>query len=234
MAGSARCARGLETLSLLHISRTRSTSSKRSFRNGRSAVRGRRYVAHSAVADGPQAGLQPLKWEPGAERPAFAGLPAGASSAGALDEGDVGAHAEQRDKPQSVPWSSIAAVGDLPTVAPATGAPAGSPAKAGRSVPGSHFSGCRPACGPTATAEWAASQRRPSGVPAASRRRLGGVPCASRNAHCTSGCGAFRTLSRCVEAIGFSTRGGGAPRADNVISRVNETQRHCDEGRPPK
>ena len=122
-------------------------------------VRARWNAAHSAVADGPRAGLQPLKWEPGDERPAFAGLSAGASSAGALDEEDVGAHAQQQDKALSVGWSSIAMVGDLPTVAPATGAPAGSPVQTGRPVPGSHFSGCRPARGPSATAEWAALQR---------------------------------------------------------------------------
>ena len=120
--------------------------------------RAQRDDAHSAVADGPRAGLQPLKWEPGAERPAFAGLPEGASSAGALDEEDVGAHTRQQDKSLSVTWSSIAAVEDLPTVAPATGDPADSPAQAGRSVPGSHFSGCRPARGPSATAEWASSR----------------------------------------------------------------------------
>src|SRR3990167_2516162 len=109
-------------------------------------------AAHSAVAVGPRAGLQPLKWEPGADRPAVAGLSAGASSAGALDEEDVGAHAQQQDKTLVVVWTSIAAIGDLPTVAPATGAPPGSPAKAGRSSPGSDFSDCRPE-GPSAIAE---------------------------------------------------------------------------------
>ena len=96
-------------------------------------VRARWSAAHSAVADGPS-GLQPLKWEPGDERPAFAGLSAGASSAEALDEEDVGAHAQQQDRSLTVAESSIAAVDDLPTVAPATGAPPDSPSKEGRSV----------------------------------------------------------------------------------------------------
>jgi hypothetical protein len=43
----------------------------------------RRDAAHSAVADGPRAGLRPLKWEPGAERPVCTGLPGGAPVAGA-------------------------------------------------------------------------------------------------------------------------------------------------------
>src|SRR3990167_7127068 len=102
-------------------------------------VRARWSAAHSAVAGGPRAGLQPLKWEPGDDRPAFAGLSAGASSAGALDEEDVGAHAQRQDKALSVAGSSIAAVETQPTVAPATGDPSASPAKAGRSVPGPHF-----------------------------------------------------------------------------------------------
>gem|GEM_PF-1774214 len=58
-------------------------------------------AAHSAVADGPRAGLQPLKWEPGTDRPACAGLSARASSAGALDEGGVGVGAEKRDRIRS-------------------------------------------------------------------------------------------------------------------------------------
>src|SRR3990167_5253171 len=37
-------------------------------------VRTRWSAAHSAFADGRRAGLQPLKWGPGTERPAFAGL----------------------------------------------------------------------------------------------------------------------------------------------------------------
>jgi hypothetical protein len=47
------------------------------------AVSGRGEAAHSAVADGPGTGLQPLKWGPGADRPAFAGLSGGAPVAGA-------------------------------------------------------------------------------------------------------------------------------------------------------
>ena len=46
-------------------------------------VRIRWSAAHSALADGPRAGLQPLKWEPGDERPACAGLSAGSPVAGA-------------------------------------------------------------------------------------------------------------------------------------------------------
>jgi hypothetical protein len=65
-------------------------------RRGGSGVRRRRDAAHSAVAVGPRAGLQPLKWEPGAERPACAGLPAGASSAGALAEGHRFPHGAAR------------------------------------------------------------------------------------------------------------------------------------------
>jgi hypothetical protein len=157
MDGGARCARGLKTLSLLHIPRARRPSSECLSRCCSGGWGRRRDAAHSAVADGPRAGLRPLKWEPGTERPACAGLPAGASSAGALDGGDVDAHAEQQHKALSGAWSSIAAIGNHPTVAPATGAPQGSPSKEGRSVPGSHFSGRRPARGPSATAEWAAS-----------------------------------------------------------------------------
>jgi len=42
----------------------------------RISERERSESAHCAVAVGPRAGLQPLKWEPGAERPACAGLAA--------------------------------------------------------------------------------------------------------------------------------------------------------------
>ncbi len=65
-------------------------------------------------------GLQPLKWEPDADRPACSGLSAGASSAGALDEEGVGAHAQQQDKALIVAWSSTEAlVGELAGRVPA-------------------------------------------------------------------------------------------------------------------
>ena len=86
------------------------------------------------------------------------GLPARASSAGALDGECVDARPDRQDKKLIAAWMSIATVEDLPTVAPATGAPAGSPAKAGRSSPGSDFSDCRPE-GPPAIAESAPSRR---------------------------------------------------------------------------
>ena len=114
-------------------------------------------VAHSAVANGPLAGLQPLKWEPGVGRPSFEGLSGGAPSAGAtVGRGSTVAV----DIPRAI--SALFRVsGRVPTTAsssaPALGAPADSPSKEGRPVPGSHFSGCRPASGPFATAEWAAS-----------------------------------------------------------------------------
>ena len=49
--------------------------------------------ADSAPAVGPS-GLRSLKSEPGAERPACAGLPVGAPSAGALDEEVTGSRRE--------------------------------------------------------------------------------------------------------------------------------------------
>ena len=60
---------------------SRSDGATRTFQSPRRAeVRSRHWrrsaSAHCAVGSGPQAGLQPLKWEPGAERPAFAGRPA--------------------------------------------------------------------------------------------------------------------------------------------------------------
>ncbi len=108
---------------------------------------GRSASAHCAVADGPRAGLQPLKWEPGAGRPACAGLPVGAPSALRSTSG-------RRDS-----LNGLGADAFTPsTVAPATGAPTGSPAQAGRPAPGPDFSASR-AAGPSASAESAASRR---------------------------------------------------------------------------
>jgi hypothetical protein len=70
----------------------------------------------------------------------FGAISARASSAGALDEEGVGTRTEKRDKALIATWSFIATVDAHPTVAPATGALPDSPAKAGRSVPGSDFS----------------------------------------------------------------------------------------------
>jgi SAM-dependent methyltransferase len=52
-------------------------------RGGVAVASSRGDAAHSAVADGPRAGLRPLKWEPGTERPVCTGLPGGAPVAGA-------------------------------------------------------------------------------------------------------------------------------------------------------
>ena len=113
-------------------------------------------VAHSAVAGGPS-GLQPLKWEPGTDRPAFAGLPAGAPVAGAPVGGSstvaVNAHVAIRTLSCCSAWTPT----PYSSSAPALDAPADSPAKAGRSAPGSDFSDRRPARGPSAGAESAAS-----------------------------------------------------------------------------
>jgi hypothetical protein len=129
-------------------------------------------AAHSAVADGPRAGLQPLKWEPGDDRPAFAGLSAGSPVAGATVGKSPTLAMEFPVAISVLPqFSASAPTTSSSSSAPALDAHADSPAKAGRSSPGSHFSGCRPARGPSATAEWAASRRRLGGVSAASHPR---------------------------------------------------------------
>jgi hypothetical protein len=191
-------------------------------------------AAHSAVADGPLAGLQPLKWGPGTERPASAGLPAGASSAGTLDEADAGAHTQKRDNPSIASWSSIATVENLPTVAPATGAPSGSPAKAGRSVPGPHFSGCRPASGPSATAEWAALQRAHAlvspTVQANARLRSGAY--GRQSAHETPWFQASnRLVCRTERPAGVRARGS-AVRGPPVLRRIVESWARGDPSPP--
>ena len=88
-------------------------------------------------------GRCPLKWEPETDRLACARLSGGASSAGALDEKVVGARSPNRSAVHESLGRSRT-IDHPPTIASAIGAHAESPAQAGRSVSGSHFSGHLP------------------------------------------------------------------------------------------
>ena len=110
------------------------------------------------IADGPSA-LRSLNPGPGIERPVFTGLPAGASNAGAFDERVSGIFAEIGHETFIVIWGGAVTVDTHPAVAPATGAPTGSPSQEGRSIPGPGFSDRR-AEGPPAITEPALSYGR--------------------------------------------------------------------------